>query len=259
MLLRTAPALSRVAQGLVDRQRRPEPELRVAPAAPDSLDRRCEFHRAADQGRLLRVEDQVPERARWIRTLYAELTRVLNHLLNVTTFGLDVGASENLACGRHEQDGREQLDPQPPTRQGSSQVPSEPEQPGLGGDPGQVDRRGHLHGVAGVEPQRRPRSREQVGPCQAQVTVAAWRPLLEVGHLHARGRVDAIGREHQAGQQQRPQRAVHRGDAGEDAEVAALRVEPVHELRPPDASAAVAAYRCPVLTTSFPTASAFSA
>ncbi len=34
----------------------------------------------------------IPERAQWIRTLFAEITRVLNHLLNVTTYALDVGA-----------------------------------------------------------------------------------------------------------------------------------------------------------------------
>jgi NADH-quinone oxidoreductase subunit D len=34
----------------------------------------------------------VPERAQWIRTMFAEITRVLNHLLNVTTYALDVGA-----------------------------------------------------------------------------------------------------------------------------------------------------------------------
>jgi NADH-quinone oxidoreductase subunit D len=34
----------------------------------------------------------VPERAQWIRTLFDEITRVLNHLLNVTTYALDVGA-----------------------------------------------------------------------------------------------------------------------------------------------------------------------
>ncbi|HET6184119.1 MAG TPA: NADH-quinone oxidoreductase subunit D [Acetobacteraceae bacterium] len=33
-----------------------------------------------------------PERAQWIRTLFAEITRVLNHLLNVTTYALDTGA-----------------------------------------------------------------------------------------------------------------------------------------------------------------------
>jgi NADH-quinone oxidoreductase subunit D len=33
-----------------------------------------------------------PERAQWIRTLFSEITRILNHLLNVTTYALDVGA-----------------------------------------------------------------------------------------------------------------------------------------------------------------------
>ncbi|HEY1936159.1 MAG TPA: NADH-quinone oxidoreductase subunit D [Acetobacteraceae bacterium] len=33
-----------------------------------------------------------PERAQWIRVLFAEITRVLNHLLNLTTYALDVGA-----------------------------------------------------------------------------------------------------------------------------------------------------------------------
>ncbi len=40
--------------------------------------------------KLLGVE--VPLRAKWIRTLFSEITRVLNHLLNVTTYALDVGA-----------------------------------------------------------------------------------------------------------------------------------------------------------------------
>jgi NADH-quinone oxidoreductase subunit D len=42
--------------------------------------------------RLLRIEDQIPRRARVIRTMFAELTRILNHLLNVTTYALDCGA-----------------------------------------------------------------------------------------------------------------------------------------------------------------------
>ena len=33
-----------------------------------------------------------PDRAQWIRVLFSEITRILNHLLNVTTFALDVGA-----------------------------------------------------------------------------------------------------------------------------------------------------------------------
>jgi len=40
--------------------------------------------------KLLGVE--VPERGKWIRTMFAEITRVLNHLLNVTTHALDAGA-----------------------------------------------------------------------------------------------------------------------------------------------------------------------
>ncbi len=33
-----------------------------------------------------------PERAQYIRVLFSEITRILNHLLNITTFALDVGA-----------------------------------------------------------------------------------------------------------------------------------------------------------------------
>ena len=40
--------------------------------------------------KLLSIE--APLRAKWIRTLFSEITRVLNHLLNVTTYALDVGA-----------------------------------------------------------------------------------------------------------------------------------------------------------------------
>ena len=42
------------------------------------------------QEKLLGIE--APERAKWIRTLFAEITRILNHLLNITTYALDVGA-----------------------------------------------------------------------------------------------------------------------------------------------------------------------
>ncbi len=34
----------------------------------------------------------IPLRAKWIRTMFSEITRILNHLLNVTTYALDVGA-----------------------------------------------------------------------------------------------------------------------------------------------------------------------
>jgi NADH-quinone oxidoreductase subunit D len=33
-----------------------------------------------------------PERALWIRTMFDEITRILNHLLNITSFAMDVGA-----------------------------------------------------------------------------------------------------------------------------------------------------------------------
>src|SRR3984885_13829991 len=33
-----------------------------------------------------------PDRGQWIRVMFAEITRVLNHLLNLTTYALDVGA-----------------------------------------------------------------------------------------------------------------------------------------------------------------------
>jgi NADH-quinone oxidoreductase subunit D len=42
--------------------------------------------------RLLGIEADVPERARYIRVLFSEITRILNHLLNVTTYALDCGA-----------------------------------------------------------------------------------------------------------------------------------------------------------------------
>ena len=45
---------------------------------------------ALAQEKLLRIE--VPERGQWIRTMFAEITRILNHLLNITTYALDVGA-----------------------------------------------------------------------------------------------------------------------------------------------------------------------
>ncbi|MBC6439457.1 MAG: NADH-quinone oxidoreductase subunit D [Rhodospirillales bacterium] len=40
--------------------------------------------------KLLGIE--VPSRGQYVRVLFSEITRILNHLLNVTTFALDVGA-----------------------------------------------------------------------------------------------------------------------------------------------------------------------
>src|SRR5690554_7819689 len=41
----------------------------------------------------------VPERGQYIRVLFSELTRILNHLLNLTAFALDVGAMTPLLWG----------------------------------------------------------------------------------------------------------------------------------------------------------------
>lgn len=40
--------------------------------------------------RLLNID--IPERAKWIRVLFAEITRILNHIMGVGTHALDVGA-----------------------------------------------------------------------------------------------------------------------------------------------------------------------
>ncbi len=47
---------------------------------------------------------EVPERAQYIRVLFAEITRILNHLLNVTTLGLDVGAMTPFFWGFEERE-----------------------------------------------------------------------------------------------------------------------------------------------------------
>jgi NADH-quinone oxidoreductase subunit D len=52
--------------------------------------------------KLLSIE--VPERAKWIRTLFAEITRVLNHLLNLTTYAIDVGAITPILWGFEERE-----------------------------------------------------------------------------------------------------------------------------------------------------------
>ncbi len=45
-----------------------------------------------------------PERAQWIRVLFSEITRVLNHLLNVTSYALDVGAITPALWGFEERE-----------------------------------------------------------------------------------------------------------------------------------------------------------
>jgi len=52
--------------------------------------------------KLLGIE--VPLRAQYIRVLFSELTRIANHLLNVTTFALDVGAMTPLLWGFEERE-----------------------------------------------------------------------------------------------------------------------------------------------------------
>jgi NADH-quinone oxidoreductase subunit D len=52
--------------------------------------------------KLLGVE--VPRRGQYIRVLYAEIGRILNHLLNITTFALDVGAMTPLLWGFEERE-----------------------------------------------------------------------------------------------------------------------------------------------------------
>ncbi len=47
---------------------------------------------------------EVPIRAQYIRVLFSEITRILNHLLNVTTQGMDVGAMTPVLWGFEERE-----------------------------------------------------------------------------------------------------------------------------------------------------------
>jgi NADH-quinone oxidoreductase subunit D len=47
---------------------------------------------------------EVPKRAQHIRVLYCEIGRILNHLLNLTTFAIDVGAMTPLLWGFEERE-----------------------------------------------------------------------------------------------------------------------------------------------------------
>ena len=47
---------------------------------------------------------EVPARGRYVRVLFSEITRVLNHLLNVTTQGMDVGAMTPVLWGFEERE-----------------------------------------------------------------------------------------------------------------------------------------------------------
>jgi len=47
---------------------------------------------------------EVPPRAQYIRVLYSEIGRILNHILNITTFAIDVGAMTPLLWGFEERE-----------------------------------------------------------------------------------------------------------------------------------------------------------
>lgn len=50
------------------------------------------------------LELKIPRRAQFIRVLFSEITRLLNHLLNITTMALDVGAMTPLLWGFEERE-----------------------------------------------------------------------------------------------------------------------------------------------------------
>jgi NADH dehydrogenase (ubiquinone) Fe-S protein 2 len=52
--------------------------------------------------KLLNIE--VPERAKWIRTLFGEITRILNHLMSVLSHAMDVGALTPFLWGFEERE-----------------------------------------------------------------------------------------------------------------------------------------------------------
>ncbi|HEX6113218.1 MAG TPA: NADH-quinone oxidoreductase subunit D [Geminicoccaceae bacterium] len=47
---------------------------------------------------------EIPKRAQYVRVLYSEITRILNHLLNITTMALDIGAMTPLLWGFEERE-----------------------------------------------------------------------------------------------------------------------------------------------------------
>jgi NADH-quinone oxidoreductase subunit D len=50
------------------------------------------------------LQIKIPERAQYIRVLFSEITRILNHLLNITTMALDIGAMTPLLWGFEERE-----------------------------------------------------------------------------------------------------------------------------------------------------------
>jgi NADH-quinone oxidoreductase subunit D len=57
---------------------------------------------------VLAIEDllgiTIPKRAQYIRVLFSEITRIMNHLLNITTMALDIGAMTPLLWGFEERE-----------------------------------------------------------------------------------------------------------------------------------------------------------
>jgi NADH-quinone oxidoreductase subunit D len=47
---------------------------------------------------------EIPRRAQYIRVLFSEITRIMNHLLNITTMALDIGAMTPLLWGFEERE-----------------------------------------------------------------------------------------------------------------------------------------------------------
>lgn len=52
--------------------------------------------------KLLNIE--IPDRAKWIRTLFGEITRVLNHLMSILSHAMDVGALTPFLWGFEERE-----------------------------------------------------------------------------------------------------------------------------------------------------------
>jgi NADH-quinone oxidoreductase subunit D len=50
------------------------------------------------------LDCEVPERGQYIRVLFSEMGRILNHLLNITTHGMDVGAMTPILWGFEERE-----------------------------------------------------------------------------------------------------------------------------------------------------------
>ena len=52
--------------------------------------------------KLLNID--IPERAKWIRTMFAEITRILNHLMSILSHAMDVGALTPFLWGFEERE-----------------------------------------------------------------------------------------------------------------------------------------------------------